>query len=907
MKTILVVFCAVVGIACAAETGRTYDNDNQHKRSSQDKSSRQVVGYEEIETTSDFWRQKAQSILQGKLAEAKITKNPKNVIYFIGDGMSPQTVAATRVYLGNENRMLSFEEFPYTGTARTYCVNRQVADSACTATAYLSGVKTNYGMINVAAEVPRYNCTYNREETEFLGLLKWAQDNEMATGVVSNARITHATPAGTYASIANRDWEDDSYMARDECDTSKYPDIAQQLIHGEVGKRFDVILGGGRRHFVPSGFMDNENVGGSRADGKNLINEWLELHGSSSKYVWNKAELQAVDPSKTDRLLGLFDSSHCLYNLEIDEKKLQDTKPKLTEMVEAAIKFLNKRESGYVLFVEGGKIDMAHHETHPRLALEETAEYSRAIDLARKMTSVEDTLIVVTADHSHTMTYNGYTQAQSTIRAKLDKEHNTNKAKNVIFFIADGMSVPTIAATRMYLGNENKMLSFDEFPYSALAKTYCLVEQVPGSACTATAYLSGVKTNIGLINVAPFVPRHSCEYNRTEAEFTGLLKWAQDSGMATGVVTTARATHATPAGAYASVTERDWEHDGKVRERGCDPTKYPDIGQQLVHGEVGKNINVVLAGGRRFLLPTTAIDEEGKAGSRTDGRDLISEWKELHGSDGKYVWNKRELLATDTGKIKHLLGLFESDHCLYNHEIDEGRLQDMEPKLTEMVDSAIKMLKGASDAGYVLFVEGGRVDMAHHDTRARMALEETAEFSRAIELARKMTSEDDTLIVVSADHSHTMTYNGYPKRGNDILGIADVSDRDNLPYTTLSYANGEGYYSTYKKDNLAEREDISGYDYTDYHTQYPATVPLSSETHGGEDVTVYASGPMAHLFTGNIEQNVIPDLIAYAAQIGRYKVEKDDDDEPGAGSSLVVCVQLAIACLIAAIAGWIKV
>lgn len=68
---------------------------------------------------------------------------------------------------------------------------------------------------------------------------------------------------------------------------------------------------------------------------------------------------------------------------------------------------------------------------------------------------------------------------------------------------------------------------------------------------------------------------------------------------------------------------------------------------------------------------------------------------------------------------------------------------------------------------------------------------------------------------------------------------------------------------------------------------------------------MYASGPMAHLFTGNIEQNVIPDLIAYAAQIGRYKVEKDD--EPGAGSSLIVCVQLAIACLIVAIASWIKV
>lgn len=97
-----------------------------------------------------------------------------------------------------------------------------------------------------------------------------------------------------------------------------------------------------------------------------------------------------------------------------------------------------------------------------------------------------------------------------------------------------------------------------------------------------------------------------------------------------------------------------------------------------------------------------------------------------------------------------------------------------------------------------------------------------------------MTSEQDTLIVVTADHSHVMTYNGQQDRGSDIMGIAENSDLDFLPFSTLSFGNGPGYDKTYNADG--SRYDISNDDFSDINLRYPATVPRTSETHGGEDV-----------------------------------------------------------------------
>lgn len=87
------------------------------------------------------------------------------------------------------------------------------------------------------------------------------------------------------------------------------------------------------------------------------------------------------------------------------------------------------------------------------------------------------------------------------------------------------------------------------------------------------------------------------------------------------------------------------------------------------------------------------------------------------------------------------------------------------------------------------------------------------------------------------------------KRGTDILGLNTQKGDDNLAYTTLSYANGIGYHHTY--DEMGNRLDLSKYNYSNPYHSYPAMIPLLSETHGGEDVGIYASGPGSHLFIGN--------------------------------------------------------
>lgn len=89
-------------------------------------------------------------------------------------------------------------------------------------------------------------------------------------------------------------------------------------------------------------------------------------------------------------------------------------------------------------------------------------------------------------------------------------------------------------------------------------------------------------------------------------------------------------------------------------------------------------------------------------------------------------------------------------------------------------------------------VEGGKIDHAHHQNHARFALEEFVEFERSIKKAVEMTNSDDTLIIVTSDHSHAMIYNGYSKRGNDILGFANKAEQP--AYETLVYATGPGYW-----------------------------------------------------------------------------------------------------------------
>ena len=467
---------------------------------------------------------------------------------------------------------------------------------------------------------------------------------------------------------------------------------------------------------------------------------------------------------------------------------------------------------------------------------------------------------------------------------------NNKKPKNVILFVGDGMGVSTVTAARILEGQlrgesgEENLLSFEEFPHVALSKVYNTDAQVPDSAGTMTAMMTGVKTDMGVIGVDEDVERGDCS-TVAGNDLPSWMMQAEKAGMATGVVSTARITHATPAATYAVSPDRNWEDVSDIPAGECED--YPDIAQQLTAwGDTyGDGFEVVLGGGRRHFLPTGSVGPEGDEGDRTDGRDLTQEW-EARGDDHAYVDTKTGLDAVDLGVTDHVLGLFEESHLEYEH--DRAGTGDDEPSLEEMTRFSIDMLQRDSgkgrDQGFALMVEAGRIDHAHPGTNAYRALTDTVELAQAVKAATEMVDLSETMIVVTADHSHVFTIAGYPDRGNDILGSAGV-DAHGTPYTTLGYQNGASvdYAHDHDEDGDYDADDhdeqpLSDYDYEpdefgrfdpsaqmshpDFQQQ--TLVELGSETHSGEDVAIYANGPYSHLFNGVKEQNYVGVVILEA-------------------------------------------
>ncbi len=435
------------------------------------------------------------------------------------------------------------------------------------------------------------------------------------------------------------------------------------------------------------------------------------------------------------------------------------------------------------------------------------------------------------------------------------------QAKNVILFLGDGMGISTITAARIFAGQQQGLpgegydLEFDKFDNVALIKTYNVDAQVPDSAGTITAIVTGEKTRAGVISVNADVIRGDCKL-ALQNEIPTILELAEEAGYASGVVSTAGITHATPAGTYAHSADRNWENisslSEEVRAQGC-----KDIAAQLVDFPHGDGVDVILGGGRRHFLPDTTPDPEypDTTGNRDDGVNLIDAWL-AQSNSRTYVWNQAGFAAFVPEAGRQIMGLFEPSHMQF--EADRSQDPGGEPSLAAMTELAIKQLQ-TNEKGYFLLVEGGRIDHAHHFGNAYRALVDTVALSDAVGAALKIVDLDDTLILVTADHSHTLTIAGYPPRGNPILGkVTPIGnmvfpDSYELPYTTLSYANGGGY--------KAEPPDLTDVDTTDPDYRQLATVELPLETHAGEDVAAMATGVNASAVHGVMEQNKLFDVM----------------------------------------------
>ncbi len=468
-----------------------------------------------------------------------------------------------------------------------------------------------------------------------------------------------------------------------------------------------------------------------------------------------------------------------------------------------------------------------------------------------------------------------YLSAQQKLKQRLELQTNIKTAKNVILFIADGAGPAIMTATRIFdgqqkgmLGEEN-VLSFEKFPDIALTKTYNDNAQTPDSAGTATALLTGIKTKQGVIGIAKEAMNGDCN-DALNWSVATLGELAEDIGMSTGIVTTTGVTHATPASFYAHSANRAWENNTNLPAN--TQGKCKDIAAQLIEFSNGNGVDVVFGGGRKHFMTQTQIDPEDNnvKGARTDNRDLIAEWP------GSYVWNKTQFNALNatSGQV---LGLFNPGHMEY--EIDRinehGSVEAAdEPSLVEMTAKAIEMLS-TNQKGYFLLVEGGRVDHAAHNTNAFRMLSDNATFAKAVQKAVDMVNLQETLIIVTSDHDHTLTLTGYAQRGNNILGLVkgiDSSGRpvsqatlalDNKPYTTLSFANGPHRNSV--RRNLSEVQVTSIDFVADAHVHLPG------ETHSGNDVVTYATGTMSNLIGGVIEQNYVFHAISQALQLSKTR------------------------------------
>jgi alkaline phosphatase len=305
-------------------------------------------------------------------------ESAKNVILLIGDGMGFPQLTLARIDKAGENLSdyvsteLFMDGMEQTGYVSTFSANSLVTDSAPAATAMATGSKTNNGVIGQdATAIPK-----KMDGKNLTTIVEIAEKAGLSTGLITTTRITHATPAAFYAHVDNRDNESE---------------IADQLAKSNV----EVILGGGLQYFVGKNNTDPTGKEGKRNDDRNLL---ADFDSQGYAFVYNETAFGNVDAKKTEKLLGLFESSHLQYELE--RQSSPEKEPSLAEMTKKAMDILSQNPKGFFLMVEGGRIDHAGHERNLSKIVADTLAFDEAVKTALDFaTKNNDTLVIVTADH----------------------------------------------------------------------------------------------------------------------------------------------------------------------------------------------------------------------------------------------------------------------------------------------------------------------------------------------------------------------------------------------------------------------------------------------------------------------------------------------------------------------------
>jgi len=281
----------------------------------------------------------------------------RNIILCIGDGMGANHIALARNQTLGQDKKLHLERLPVLGLVRTHSADAAVTDSAASATAMACGIKTNNGMLSVAPDGTAY-----RTILEILDKKGWR------IGLVATSTITHATPAAFAAHMPSR---------------SQQQQIARQMLDCRV----DILLGGGRKYWLPEGYGS-----GVRTDGQNLL---AQAQAGGWQIIETKQQLNNLPPGPA---IGLF-ANDALTTIEPE--------PSLSEMAAAAIKLLSSTskdwfapEPKFFVMIEGSQIDQAAHANDAERCIRQTLLFDMAVKEALDFASMDKhTLLIVTADH----------------------------------------------------------------------------------------------------------------------------------------------------------------------------------------------------------------------------------------------------------------------------------------------------------------------------------------------------------------------------------------------------------------------------------------------------------------------------------------------------------------------------
>ena len=280
-----------------------------------------------------------------------VVQKPFGIVLFVGEGLTPDRIAATRLYSGGANAHLAIESLPAVALLANYSQDFAVPDEAAAATTLATGAKVNNRSIGLGPDGKKLR-----------SIIDLAREKNRAIGLVTNARLTDPTAAAFYA-----------------VSKSAGAEIARQLADE---KKIDIALGGGGADFLP------ESKGGRRTDGRDLV---LEMRRNGYEIVRTKAELEVIPQWRRPKLLGIFSEGEMAFANEIAAGSEQ---PALADMTRRAIELLQWNTSGYLLIVDAGLMRTAARDNHGESTLAETAELDQAVAVAQSYTGANSTILV---------------------------------------------------------------------------------------------------------------------------------------------------------------------------------------------------------------------------------------------------------------------------------------------------------------------------------------------------------------------------------------------------------------------------------------------------------------------------------------------------------------------------------